>query len=88
MHIDDRSHPLDPGLDLEKVKGDVVEAVRAGGDLVRVAVVGGAVLDVLVAPGVSVAFETETSRDDRRHDDDEHSTLADGVSLDDYLLLL
>lgn len=86
MHIDGRSHSLDPSQDLEKVKGEVVEAVRAGGDLVQVTVAGGHVLDILVAPGVSVAFEAETRFDDRS--DEESVASLDAVDLDDYLLFL
>lgn len=84
MHINDRSHSLDPSQDLEKVKGDVVEAVRAGGDLVQVTVAGGHVLDVLVAPGVSLAFETNFSEGP----DDEFVASIDAVDFDDYLLFL
>ncbi|MBD8661613.1 hypothetical protein IFT72_15610 [Frigoribacterium sp. CFBP 8754] len=86
MHIDGRSHSLDPSQDLEKVKGDVVEAVRAGGDLVQVTVAGGHVLDVLVAPGVSVAFETETNFSEGP--DDEFVASIDAIDFDDYLLFL
>ena len=95
MHIDDRSHRLDPSLDLDKLKRDVVNAVRAGGDLVQVAVVGGNVLDVLVASEVSVTFETETETEIEtetssgdRQDDGEHGGPHGGVQFDDYFLFL
>lgn len=88
MHINDRSHSLDPSQDLEKVKGDVVEAVRAGGDFVQVTVAGGHVLDVLVAPGVSVSFETETETNFSEGPDDEFVASIDAVDFDDYLLFL
>lgn len=83
MQVDGRSHLLAQGQDLEKIKSDAVEAVRAGGDMVHVTVVGNHVLDVLVSQGVLVTFETESVPDDAR-DDGDLAAPFDYVSLGEY----
>jgi hypothetical protein len=70
MQVDGRSHLLAQGQDLQEIKRGTVEAIRAGGDLVQVTVVGNRVLDILVSQGVSVTFETLSVPDDPRDDGD------------------
>jgi hypothetical protein len=68
MQVGHRSHLLAQGQDLDKIRHEALQAVRNGGDLLQVTVVGNRTLDILISEGVEVTFETETVPDDSRDD--------------------
>lgn len=84
MHVDGVPHDLAQGQDISRVKAAVVQAARDGADLVTVTPVGNRVLDVLVTPGNSIAFESVAVLEDVRDDDDPGAPF-DYPSFDDFL---
>lgn len=83
MHVDGVPHDLARGQDVGQVKEAVVQAARDGAGMVTVALVGNRVLDVLVTPGIPIAFESEVLPEDVR-DDDARSAPFDYPSFDDF----
>jgi hypothetical protein len=68
MQINGRNYALAQNQDVDDVKARVLEAVRLQGDLVAVTLVGNTSLEVLVTPGVGLAFFTTEVPDDARDD--------------------
>ena len=57
---------LAQGRDVQRVKDDMVSAIRSGGDLVDLIVVGNIEISVLVSPGVAIIFRAEDVEVDDR----------------------
>jgi len=70
MHVDGVPHDLAQGQDISQVKEAVVQAAQDGAGMVSVTLVGNRVLDVLVTPGIPIAFESEAVPEDVRNEDD------------------
>jgi hypothetical protein len=85
MRIDGTAYALAQGQDIDAVKQAVVQAARAGGDLVTVTVVGNRSLDVLVTAGVPVTFESEDVAQEDLDDGDLTAPFVTG-NMDDYAL--
>ncbi|MBD8540622.1 hypothetical protein [Frigoribacterium sp. CFBP 8751] len=70
MHVDGVPHDLAQGQDISQVKEAVVQAAQDGAGMVTVTLVRNRVLDVLVTPGIPIAFESEAVLEDVCDDDD------------------
>jgi len=57
---------LAQGRDIDDVKRATVAAVRSGGDLVDIVVVGNRLVSVLVSPGIPITFEGHEVEVDNR----------------------
>lgn len=85
MRVNGAPFMLAQGQGPERIKNDVVAAARDGAEFVTVSLFGNRSLDVLVTPGVSVTFESETVDFDPRDDGDLDSQFFT-TDLDDYQL--
>lgn len=56
------SHDIDQDVDIRALMDRIESAVRSGGRFVSVELVRGRLLDVLIAPGLSVNIEAQSSR--------------------------
>ncbi|WIB65743.1 hypothetical protein [Curtobacterium sp. MCBD17_040] len=70
MNVDGTSYPLAQGQDAATLEAAVVDADRAGADVVRVTLYGNRGLDVVVTPGVPITFEVEDVAEEDRDDGD------------------
>jgi hypothetical protein len=70
MNVDGTTYPLAQGQDLRTLETAVVDADRAGADVVTVTLYGNRSLDVVVTPGVPITFEVEDTPDEDRDDGD------------------
>ncbi|PZF10002.1 hypothetical protein DEJ25_13590 [Curtobacterium sp. MCPF17_011] len=86
MNVDGTAYPLAQGQDLHTLETSVVEADRAGADLVKVTLYGNRSLDVVVTPGVPITFEVDDVADEDRDDGDLSSPfdVPDFDSFDDH----
>ena len=81
--VSDTQYPLAQGQDVAVIEAAALEAVRAGGDLVRVTLYGNRELAILVSPGVAVTFEIADVPDEPRDDGDLSSPFEPFSSLDE-----
>ena len=82
MYVDGVAHLLAQGQDQAAIKAAVVKAAKDGADIVTVTVAGDRELDVLVTPGISITFESETVPEDTRDDvtSTDHSTFPPSMN--------
>jgi hypothetical protein len=64
LSIGDRVFYLADAALVERVKLDLIEALRRGGDLVDIAEAGHAAVSALITPGVPVFFEEQGGREE------------------------
>jgi hypothetical protein len=68
MQVNGHDYALAQNQDLEALKTRVLQAIRDGGDLIPVTLVGNTSLEVLVTLGVPLTFQTTEVDDDDRDD--------------------
>ncbi len=74
VHINDARFELAHRQPVEEIRALILAALRAGGDFVRLVVVGNRTVDVLITPQVTVVIATEDVTVDERAigDTEEH----------------
>jgi hypothetical protein len=70
LTVNDTSHPLAQGQDIENIQAAAIEALRKGGEAITVTLYGNRELTILVSPGVPLTFEMEEVPDEPRDDGD------------------
>ncbi|GAA4198165.1 hypothetical protein GCM10022219_27210 [Microbacterium oryzae] len=70
LTVNDTSHPLAQGQDIETIQAAAVEALHKGGEVITVTLYGNRELAILVSPGVPLTFEVEEVPDEPRDDGD------------------
>lgn len=78
-----KRYALAQGRAVDGVKAAAVAAVRTGGDLVDIVVLGNREVSVLISPGVPVQFETVEIPEDDRDDGDLRAPFETVSSFDD-----
>jgi hypothetical protein len=68
--VSDTQHPLAQGQSIDTIEAAALEAVRSGGDIVKVTLYGNRELAILVSPGVPITFEVAEVADESRDDGD------------------
>jgi hypothetical protein len=68
--VSDTQHPLAQGQIIEDIETAALQAIRGGGDIVKVTLYGNRELAILVSPGVPITFEVaEVPEEDRDNGD-------------------
>jgi hypothetical protein len=80
--VSDTPHALAQGQSIDDIERRALEAVRAGGDIVRVTLYGNRELAVLVSPGVPITFEVQDVPEELRDDGDLDSPFDPGTVFD------
>jgi hypothetical protein len=70
LTVNDTSHPLAQGQDIETIQAAAVAALHKGGEVITVTLYGNRELAILVSPGVPLTFEVEEVPDEPRDDGD------------------
>jgi hypothetical protein len=68
--VSDTPHPLAQDQSIDVIEAAALDAVRRGGDIVRVTLYGNRQLAILVSPGVPITFEVAEVPDEDRDDGD------------------
>ncbi|MFB2600435.1 hypothetical protein ACEXQE_21800 [Herbiconiux sp. P17] len=84
--VSDTPHPLAQDQDIAHIEAAALDAVRGGGDIVKVTLYGNRELAILVSPGVPITFEVAEVPDENRDDGDLGSPFEPYSSfINDYL---
>lgn len=59
MHVGDHAYALSESQDIPDLKSRSIAAVRDGGDLVTVAILGNGEVEIMVSGGTVITFTTE-----------------------------
>ncbi|MCS5718749.1 hypothetical protein N1027_11455 [Herbiconiux sp. CPCC 205763] len=84
--VSDTPHPLAQDQNIDRIEAAALEAVRGGGDIVKVTLYGNRELAILVSPGVPITFEVAEVPEESRDDGDlDNPFEPDSAFLNDYL---
>ncbi|MEF2977251.1 hypothetical protein [Subtercola sp. YIM 133946] len=85
--MSDTPHPLAQDQNIDTIEAAALDAVRGGGDIVRVTLYGNRELAILVSPGVPITFEVADVPEETRDDGDLESPFEPYSVFDnDYLM--
>jgi hypothetical protein len=85
--VSDTPHALAQDQSIDEIERRALEAVRNGGDIVKVTLYGNRELAILISPGVPITFEVAEVAEEPRDDGDldspfePYSTYGDALDL-------